>query len=338
MNRGILLLCMFMLPVVLTAQTTRVAVELSDGSRVAGDTSLDRLKITTSYASLDLPLALFRTIEFGTDADRTARVGLQDGDQIRGRINATEIALKTSFGDVTIPMASVEKIEVTPGAQPGGKGKALPEGCVLHYAFHADEGAKASDSSGSGDDGTAQGASYVTEGRGAQGAMSFNGRGQVVRVKSVDKLKLQDFTIMAWIKRGSRTRATYYWPNAAFGSPQAMIFGFGQGGYSFGIQDDGTIFLQKAGSEGAFSPAKMTDDEFHHIAVTKKGKKITFYVDGAASADYDYDLNFEFNTAAAVGAFPDNLSGSFLGLLDELAVFNRPLSSDEVKGIYESQK
>jgi len=44
------------------------------------------------------------------------------------------------------------------------------------------------------------------------------------------------------------------------------------------------------------------------------------------------------DTGVAVGARPDSLVASFIGVIDEVAVFNRPLQDDEVKGVYESQK
>ena len=337
MRLSFLLLFLPAYPIFLTAQEAAVptgtpavqlTVELSDGSRVIGTPSVNHLKITTAYAGLDLPLLLFRSMEFGGGADRIARVSLQNGDLISARLAATEIALKTSFGQVVISIADVSRIEAVRAV---GIGKTLPEGCVLYYTFNEDEAGRVTDASGSGNDGrTAQGASYVTEGK-AQGAMSFNGRGQAVVSTGLDNLKLQDFTIMAWIRRGSRTKVCY-------SSAQAVIFGYGQGGYGFGIQEDGAFFVNQTGSAGVVSKCKINDDAYHHMAVTKKGSSIVFYLDGVAYPADDYDIKFEFNSDVAVGARPDNMNDSFLGLMNEVAVFNRPLSSDEVKGIYDAQK
>ena len=343
MRGSLLLWCLVVWTVVLRAQdaagpaekpAARLTVTLSDGSRITGAPDIDRLKITTSYATPEIPLTLLHTVEFGAGADRVAKITLQNGDVLNAGVTATEIAMKAGFGHVVIPMADVSTMEMARGT---GAGKPLPEGCVLHYIFPEDEGGKVTDSSDSGNDGTVKGASFVTVGR-AAGAMSFNGRGgQAIIVKNAANLKMQDFTIMAWIKRGRSSRVTYNAPMASFGLPRAMIFGYGQGGYNLGIQDDGELFMD-TGAKGVFSSCKITDEDFHQVAVTKKGKSIVFYVDGVAYPAEDYDVNFEFNTDAAVGAEPGNLGANFVGLIDEVAVFSRPLTVDEVKGVYESQK
>jgi hypothetical protein len=86
------------------------------------------------------------------------------------------------------------------------------------------------------------------------------------------------------------------------------------------------------------SSCKINDGSFHHLAVTRKGAKVVFYLDGVACPGQDYDANFEFSTSLGVGARPDTFEASFLGLIDDVEVFNRPLTDDEVKGVYESQK
>ena len=64
-----------------------------------------------------------------------------------------------------------------------------------------------------------------------------------------------------------------------------------------------------------------------------------FYLDGKAFPAPDYDPGFKFITDLAVGTRVDNHGrGRFFGTVDELAVYNRTLSVDEVKAIYDAQK
>ena len=69
-----------------------------------------------------------------------------------------------------------------------------------------------------------------------------------------------------------------------------------------------------------------------------------------ASLAADYDLRRAYDLGSiiphrivdkpdiAVGARGDTLGNSFLGQIGEVEVFNRALSDDEVKGVYDSQK
>jgi hypothetical protein len=69
---------------------------------------------------------------------------------------------------------------------------------------------------------------------------------------------------------------------------------------------------------------------------------MVFFLDGAPFPALDYVTNFEFQTDAAVGSRADCLQGdydsTFTGAIDEVEVFNRALSADEIKDLYDSQK
>ena len=72
------------------------------------------------------------------------------------------------------------------------------------------------------------------------------------------------------------------------------------------------------------------------MVVTKSGSTVTFYVDGvAAAADASYDPGFEFTSNAYLGFFGSG-GGNFFGILDEVEIFNRALTSDEVQAIYDA--
>lgn len=308
------------------APAVQLVFQLSDGSLVAGATSLDRLKITTHYAHMEIPFSRMRGVVFDS-TDHAARVNFQNGDHLSGRLDATEIAVKTATGQTVVPLAKVRQIRV---GTPGG---ALPAGLVLYYSFDSDEGGRAADTSGGGNDGKVQGARDTSEGK-VFGAMNFSGDGDAVIVGNPACLRLQDFTIMAWIRRGDTDKVS---TTTEYGE----IFGYGHGGYVMGIHQEGYIYLSQADVHiGSTSPFQIHDKDFHHIAVTKQGTKFAFYLDGAAypADDYQTDGDFVFDTDAAVGARADDLHKCFIGLIDEVAVFKRPLSADEVKAIYEAQK
>ncbi|HWB59869.1 MAG TPA: SUMF1/EgtB/PvdO family nonheme iron enzyme [Chthoniobacteraceae bacterium] len=88
-----------------------VVFELSDGSRVIGVPSIDRFKIKTQYAEMEVPFSRLPSIVF-SGADRAVQVSLQNGDALSGQLADSEIAVKTIFGKAVIPMGAVRQIRV----------------------------------------------------------------------------------------------------------------------------------------------------------------------------------------------------------------------------------
>jgi len=153
-------------------------------------------------------------------------------------------------------------------------------------------------------------------------------------------LQLQNLTIEAWIQRAS-TSVVSSDPTANGGA--AGIFYFGAGGYGMGIhQANGAISLTQIDSndvnDGGYG-ACVTDLNWHHVAVTKSGSTVTFYVDGREYPPVTgYNATFVFTTPAAIGVRGDLINGnnndSFAGHIDELAIYNRALSAGEILSIY----
>jgi hypothetical protein len=145
-------------------------------------------------------------------------------------------------------------------------------------------------------------------------------------------LQLQNFTIEAWIKRSSASIVT----NSADGvNPGGIFLAYGNGGYGFFIdQPTNRLGLTHIGFSAAFSTATITDTNFHHVAVTKNGGTVTFYIDGVASAPVSYNPTFTFTTNVAIGGRGDgNIANHFFGNIDELSIYNRELSQAEIQSI-----
>lgn len=308
------------------APAAQVVLELADGMRIVGTPSLEKLKMTTQFADVDIELSRVRTIEF-KGADRAAEINLQNGDLLKGKLAATEIALKTLFGPVVIPLEKVSMIRVFGH----GNAKPLPEGLVLYYNFDADEGKRIIDASGSGNDGKVIGATHIAAGK-VRGALNLDGDGQMIVVGSQENLRLQNFTIMAWIKRSDLEKVckTSVW---------ADLVGYPHGGFGFGMLSNGHLYLSKSDFGTAFASVEIHDEAYHHVAVTKDGGKVVFYLDGTAyPATQDFGQIFVFGADLSVGGRSDSFQNTFLGTMDEVAVFKRALSEEEVKGVYEAQK
>src|SRR5258708_4230493 len=100
------------------------------------------------------------------------------------------------------------------------------------------------------------------------------------------------------------------------------------------MDDTGLLFLSKADIDGVKVSTPVTDTNFHHLAVTKSGTTVIFYIDGTPFTVPAYGSTFTFGTPAAIGARGDNQIGSFLATLDEVSIYNRALTSTEIQSIY----
>ncbi len=160
-------------------------------------------------------------------------------------------------------------------------------------------------------------------------AFGFDGSRDGVQLGNPASLRLQDFTIETWIKRISSSIVTYEWHGSA------GLLCYGWGGYGFGIFNDGVLFLTRVGIDAVTldSPA-ITDTEWHHVALTKSGSTVVFYIDGAAYSVSAYNSEFSFDADVGIGARGGDLDSGFYGWIDEMAVYNRDLSLSEIQTIY----
>ncbi len=155
----------------------------------------------------------------------------------------------------------------------------------------------------------------------------FDGDGDGVALGNPASLQLQNFTIETWIKRASTTFVSASAPNAWF-------FGYGNNGYGFGLWNDGKLYLTKTGVGNVNGNTSITDTNLHHVAVTKNGNVVIFYVDGVGYPPVVYNAVFSFTTSVGLGYIAGSSTCSFFGIMDEVSVYNRSLSASEVQGIY----
>jgi hypothetical protein len=171
-------------------------------------------------------------------------------------------------------------------------------------------------------------------------AFNINGNHAGVFIGNPAALQLQNFTIEAWVQRGTLAKVSND-PNANGGA--AALFYFGSQGYGMGMHTDGTISLTKIDvndvNDGA-QGARVTDLNWHHVAVTKSGATVSFYIDGVAFPSTNDPVTFQFTTPAAIGVRGDLINAnngnndSFAGSIDELAIYDRALTPTEIQSIY----
>lgn len=164
--------------------------------------------------------------------------------------------------------------------------------------------------------------------------------GDRVLLGNTPDLRRQNFTIEAWVKRSSSSIVTNS-PNP--GNPAGVFFAFGQNGYAFLIeQATGKLGLSQVGQSQVLTPNfTITDTNWHHVAVTVSGPPFTggtqtiFYIDGVADTPTTYSPQYSFSTNAAIGSRGDGQTDNvFFGLIDELSIYDRPISAAQIQGIF----
>lgn len=100
-----------------------IQIDLRDGSRVLGEPKFNSTRLKTTYATLDLPLANIRKIEFTELVDRATCL-LRNDDKISGIPMDTKFTIESSFGMLTFQLRHVQRFEV----RTTEKGSNLPPG------------------------------------------------------------------------------------------------------------------------------------------------------------------------------------------------------------------
>jgi len=210
---------------------------------------------------------------------------------------------------------------------------------MLYFTFDEGNGAKALDASGNNIEGALQGATWSKDGK-IGGALYLEDSEKFVEVEPAPELDITDeLTIQAWFfpeesqddsnLMGRRSPANVggyclQWSAQFTGAPQIETW-INIGGWQ-GSRNKQTI--------------KPELEKWHHVASTYDGDMIRQYING--------NLDVEFKPPAGkinsievvfrIGKAQTGLPG-MIGLVDEVAIYNRALTADEInqdmeKGVY----
>jgi hypothetical protein len=155
-------------------------------------------------------------------------------------------------------------------------------------------------------------------------------------------LRMQYFTIEAWVKRANATDISLD-DNNQDGSQAGeggLVLSYGTYGYGFGVYNDGRLVLPEIDVDGIFSTNVIADTSWHHIAVTKSPFATTFYIDGAIASEpvaytpFGGRFSWDFTPAIAIGSRGDGRGGTFYGAIDEVAIYDGALPAQQIAAIY----
>jgi len=194
-----------------------------------------------------------------------------------------------------------------------------------------DEGASnmAYDSSKYGNNGTIHGATWTTGKFGS--ALEFDGVDDYVEVPDSDSLNITDaITIEAWVKILNLDTANRI---------VAKRIGV-KSAYDFVFRGDSLkrlniLFRDGDNMDNLFSaPNVIIDTLWHHVVVVRNDYNVEFFVDGepvgTAIARYDM-ITLEY--PVLIGCL-EKAASWFYGTIDEVRIYNRALSAEEIKEHY----
>jgi len=308
-------------------QKLTLALDLDDGSHVIGVPGIESIPVQTSYAKMDIQLNEILTIRIEEDHEK-ASIDLRNGDKLKGVINLEPIKLETIFGTVKIGIEHIRKIDVVLSG--GVLLDELRKGLVLYYAFDRDEGGNVPDKSGNGNNATVRGAKYIAGGK-RGGAYEFDGSHDVIEGSKENTLPTggSPKTISVWVK-----------PEAVGG----IILKHGNDshvtseGFSFNINGDWTLWLAGYNVD-LVSKGAMIPNAWNHLCVTYESSKASIFINGRLDTSGGFSQSIPAHTNLQIGH--NVLSGDssyFDGAIDEVMIFNRALSQDEVKQLYDAQR
>lgn len=191
------------------------------------------------------------------------------------------------------------------------------------------------DLSGSGNDGANNGASINSDRYdNPSGAYSFDGNTSIVLSNSSSLNITSNISIASWVKipagNGAVILRGYDTGNSFAGYGFAIGIGCSTGKLSFWSGDQGSWVC---------SSSIVSDDSWHHVAITTDGVNASFYIDGNLDTTIPCSNPNSYQGDRLIGNYQTSTAGSyFYGAIDELKLYNRNLSGAEISTLYSQEQ
>jgi hypothetical protein len=199
------------------------------------------------------------------------------------------------------------------------------KGLVAYWSFDEGEGDIAFDETNNGNDAVLYGPEWAEGKRGF--ALRFDGVDDTVAIPHSASLMPTDaITLAAWVKIEGPAQEHY-----------GII---GKSGYSSGYRllIHGTtkkVLFQLTGEKGysVWSSTAIPDDQWHFIVATYDGSKMKLYIDGIKDpSEKERKGPLDVNTNSVLIGKPQY---AFNGLIDEVRIYSRALSEEEIKELFQ---
>jgi alpha-L-fucosidase 2 len=198
------------------------------------------------------------------------------------------------------------------------------QGPIASWKLDASSGSIAVDSSGNNNNGTLNGCTWQPSGGKVNGALLFNGS--------------TDYVDCGTTVGSSSSLSVAFWMNASslkFQIPIDKLPGNGTAGWNIKLRDNGDLWI-RIGSENDHTdlviPNAYVVNTWEHVAFTFENGKLAAYINGqcvGTATNITHQVN-NTDTSLRLGKSVNYGSEVFSGLLDEVKIYNRALSFDEI--------
>ena len=198
---------------------------------------------------------------------------------------------------------------------------------ILFFSFDELDGDTVPDLSQYGNDGTIAGSPELAAGKFGN-ALKLNGQTDWVEVPHADILTVDtNVTVMAWINA-----ERHMGPNSQ--RWQGILSkGNSPRSYSFYTESPSECLHLSAGGSGSVCEGKIPLNEWTHVVAQVEDGVHRYWLNGEHSGEFDgkNPLPGAADTAAVLVGKTHEGNREFLGLIDEVRVWNRALSVEEVR-------
>ena len=218
---------------------------------------------------------------------------------------------------------------------------ALPEdirkSLILHFDFDsAPVDGKVADKSGHGNNGLVVNVAFVKEGHQADGA-KFALNDSYITVPNNRGLNPPQFTEAVWIKTSFKDKA---W-RRVFDKSWDHGYDITMGGDYNGNSYQGRVIMEVAGAAAGIR-GEVTDGQWHQVVGTFNAKELVIYLDGRRAGSehakqQPVPTMFDLTIGANRSDPQEEIGPSFNGLMDDVMLFNRALSAEEVQYLFTAQ-
>jgi len=201
---------------------------------------------------------------------------------------------------------------------------------LAYYPMNEGSGTTANDISGNGYNGTITGATWVKNNYGGSYSLDFpHSTNNNVDTGFVPPTGANPRTVVAWVKPG------------AYNASGTSIFGYGVSltgeKWNFKLDASGYLRIEIAGS-GYTSTFLLSLNQWYFVAITYDGTDLsghTLYVDGnSENATGTTTVNTSSSNTGRIGYSPADTGQYWDGLIDNVMIFDKELSAEEIKAIY----
>jgi len=196
-------------------------------------------------------------------------------------------------------------------------------GLVGAYSFSENTGKKVSDSSSLKNNGTVSQPAWTKNGKYGS-ALIFGKHTNRVVIPHSESLNLQKFTIQAWVKP---TSFKTDWSTVVLKEQNNNL---AYSLYTNGSRPYSHIF-SNGGEREITSSRSLPTNTWSNIAVTYSGSQLKLYINGKLVSTTNYTGSIATsNLPLSIGGNQVWSNETFPGLIDEVRIYNRPLSVEEI--------